>query len=347
MSGVARVPYIGAHTFETAMPHALLPRMARLHRSLVPTPFHHLDALSAYLGANIWCKRDDLTGFGFGGNKTRKLDFLIAEAVAAGATDIITTGGVQSNFCRMTAAYAARERIACHLVLGGAGAAASRGGNLALDALFGAKLSLVETDDWSEWEAEAAAVAQRLRNDDRKPWRLPIGGSTPVGAMGYVHAMLELLGDAARAGLEITDIVHASSSGGTQAGLLAGAALAGWRGRVHGIAVAKSEVQLAGEVRSLRSETLALTDWEGDADAAGAVVSVDERWIGEAYAVPSREGREAQSVFARFEGIVLDDVYTAKAAAALVGMCRAGEFDDDALIVFLHTGGSPQLFAER
>ncbi len=327
------------------MPHALLPRMARLHRSLVPTPFHHLDALSAFLDARIWCKRDDLTGFGFGGNKTRKLDFLIGEAVAAGATDIITTGGVQSNFCRMTAAYAAREHLPCHLVLGGTHAATSRSGNLMLDALFGAKLSLVEGDDWNEWEDAAASLAQALRNHDRKPWHMPIGGSTPVGAMGYVHGMLELLADAEHAGVEITDIVHASSSGGTQAGLLAGAALAGWQGRIHGIAVAKSEAQLADEIRSLRSETLALTEWRGDAGATSPEVMVDERWIGEAYAVPSREGREAQRLFARREGIVLDDVYTAKAAAALVGMCRNGEFDDDATVVFLHTGGSPQLFS--
>lgn len=323
------------------MPQDFLHRFPRLAHSLVPTPFHKLEALSEELGVNICCKRDDLTGFGFGGNKTRKLDFLVAEALSLHATDLVATGGVQSNFCRMAAAYASREGLPCHLVLGGLGAEAARGGNLLLDRLYGARLHFVDSDDWADWEAEAERVSQQLRNMERSPFRIPIGGSTPVGALGYALAFREILDDASRLGVTVGAIVHACSSGGTQAGLLAGRAQAAWTGAVRGIGVAKTGAQLAGDVLTLARATATLLD----ADVHEGDVHVDDRWAGDAYGTPTREGREAQHLFARLEGLVLDDVYTAKAAAGLIGMCRAGDFTPADTVVFLHTGGSPHVFA--
>ncbi|MBL0175114.1 MAG: pyridoxal-phosphate dependent enzyme [Ignavibacteria bacterium] len=310
--------------------------------SLLPTPFHRLPVLSRELGIDLWCKRDDLTGFGFGGNKTRKLDFLLAEAQEQGATDLIAVGGVQSNFCRIAAAYAARAGLRCHLVLGGSDAHRARGGNLALDALFGAELLMVDTDEWTAWEMRASALAAGLAARGLRPYSMPIGGSTPTGALGYAAAMRELLDDAARAGASITTIVHASSSGGTQAGLLAGAAEAGWEGRIIGIEVAKSPEPFRPRVLQLAAAT---AERLGTRAPGADEVVLDPRWIGEAYATPSPAGREAQQLFARREGIVLDDVYTAKAAAGLIGLAKQGELARNETVVFLHTGGSPQFFS--
>jgi D-cysteine desulfhydrase family pyridoxal phosphate-dependent enzyme len=312
-----------------------------LGHSLLPTPFHRLEALSRELGASLWCKRDDLTGFGFGGNKTRKLDYLVAEAKAAGATDLVAVGGVQSNFCRMAAAYAARERLACTLVLGASAERARTGGNLLLDALFGARIVSVASDDWDAWEEAARALEARLRAEGRVPYHLPVGGSTPTGALGYAAAMSELLADADRAGVRLGTLVHATSSAGTQAGLLAGRALTGWGGRIIGVAVAKSEAQLRAETEALAQETAARIGARIDSSD----VHVDARQIGAGYAVPTAAGHEAQHLFARLEGIVLDEVYTAKAAAGLVAMLRADEVATDAAVVFLHTGGAAELFS--
>lgn len=312
-----------------------------LSLSLLPTPFHRLERLSEHLGVDIWCKRDDLTGFGAGGNKTRKLDYLFADALDRKATDVIAVGGVQSNFCRMACAYAARLKMRCHLVLGGQQAAQTSTGNVLLDQLFGASIYRVSSDDWFEWERQSQELEDELNNAGAETYRLLIGGSTPLGALGYVNAMQELLDDARNASIAISRIVHASSSGGTQAGLLVGAARESWKGRIHGIGVAKSMGELADDIQRLAMETAKLAGVEfGDAS-----VHVDTRWIGPAYATPSPEGKEAQQLFARLEGIVLDDVYTSKAAAGLIGMCRMNEIGSRESVVFLHTGGSPQLFA--
>ncbi len=309
-------------------------------RSLLPTPFHRLERLSEYLGADVYCKRDDLTGFGFGGNKTRKLDYLVSEALRRNATDLIAVGAVQSNFCRMAAAYASASGLNCHLVLGGKEPPAYTG-NLLLDALFGAELYFVESDRWDDWEYKAAETENTLRNEGRRPYRMPIGGSTPTGARGYVAAFGEILRDAGDANVEISEIVHASSSGGTQAGLVVGQVRHEWKGRVIGVSVAWPADVLRGIVVRLARETAVAAGGEIDEPP----VLVDDRWIGEGYAIPTAEGSEAQRLFARLEGIILDDVYTAKAAAALIGRCRAGEIGKGGVVVFLHTGGSPGLFA--
>jgi 1-aminocyclopropane-1-carboxylate deaminase/D-cysteine desulfhydrase-like pyridoxal-dependent ACC family enzyme len=312
--------------------------------SILPTPFHRLESLSRELGLDLWCKRDDLSGVAFCGNKTRKLDCLIEEARGQGATDLVAVGGVQSNFCRIAASYAAHEGWPCHLVLGAADAHASRGGNLTLDELFGARVTLLASDDWNAWEHYTSSLAEALQAEGRRPYRLPIGGSTVTGAMGYVAAMHELLADADRIGLSINTIIHASSSGGTQAGLLAGKTMHSWPGRIIGIEVAKASEPLSASVLDLACGVAARI---GAPQPAAGDVLLDARWIGRAYAEPSVEGREAQKLFARREGIVLDDVYTAKAAAGLIGMRRCGEITEGETVVFLHTGGSPQFFSYR
>jgi 1-aminocyclopropane-1-carboxylate deaminase/D-cysteine desulfhydrase-like pyridoxal-dependent ACC family enzyme len=229
-------------------------------------------------------------------------------------------------------------------VLGAADAHRSRGGNLTLDQLFGAQLTLLNSDDWNAWEQCASSLTETLRSKGRQPYRMPIGGSTVTGASGYAAAMDELLADADRHGLSIGTLIHASSSGGTQAGLLAGKARRSWPGRIIGIEVAKATDPLAARVVELAQGVAARI---GASHPDAGDVHLDARWIGEAYAMPSVEGREAQQLFARLEGIVLDDVYTAKAAAGLIGMVRRGEIAEGETVVFLHTGGSPQVFAYR
>ncbi|MBI5646418.1 MAG: pyridoxal-phosphate dependent enzyme [Ignavibacteriae bacterium] len=310
-------------------------------RSILPTPFHRLSALSREFGIELWCKRDDLTGFALGGNKTRKLDMLIEDALKRGATDLIAVGGVQSNFCRLAAAYAAAEGVAAHLVLGGTRLHSRVGGNLLLDEFFGARITRVDSDDWLLWERAAVEKEAGLIAEGRTPYRMPVGGSTPIGAKGYVAGFLEILKDAEAASIEIGAIVHATSSAGTHAGLLVGRALSGWDGRIIAMAVAKSEEQLRNEAAALAGT---LADSLGvDIDPAGLLV--DAGSLGPGYGVPTAEAQEAQLLFALREGILLDDVYTAKAAAGLLRLCREGRLPKDRAVVFLHTGGVPQMFS--
>ncbi|MDH7514325.1 MAG: D-cysteine desulfhydrase family protein [Bacteroidota bacterium] len=315
--------------------------MEPLRFSILPTPFHRLDRLSEMLRVDLWCKRDDMTGFALGGNKTRKLDYLVAEALARGATDLIAVGGTQSNFCRLAAAYASRTGLRVHLILGGTLEHERGGGNLFLAELFGASINRVHSDDWREWESEARALEERLVSEGCIPYRMPIGGSTPTGIRGYTDAFTEILEDARHAGIEIGTIICATSSGGTHAGLLVGKARTRWNGRIIGMAVAKSSGQLREETTSLARATATLFHTVIDEND----VHVDDRYLGPVYAIPTMEGREAQSFFARLEGIVVDDVYTAKAAAGLIALCRERNFPEGKAVVFLHTGGIPYVFS--
>ena len=319
----------------------LLPYLPRVHHSLLPTPLQRLEKLSRILGINLYCKRDDLTGFGFGGNKTRKMDFLIGAARTGGATDLVAPGGVQSNFCRIVAAYAAKEGLGCHLVLGGSEKTNSENGNIRLDRLFGATIHRVYTDEWDEWEAVSARISESLIAEGREPYPLAIGGSTSVGACGYVEAMGEILKDTQERGISIDAILHATSSGGTQAGLIVGKQWLRWPGRIIGIAVAKNSARLEAEIIALARRTAELPGVHVPAD----MVDVDDRFIGSGYAQPTAGAKEAQELFARHEGIVLDNVYTAKAAAGLIAMCRNGQLATGCTVLFLHTGGSPEVFA--
>ena len=312
---------------------------ARLHNSLLPTPVHRLDYLSDEYGVNVYCKRDDLTGFGFGGNKTRKLDFLLAESRNLKCDTLIAIGANQSNFCRMAAAYGVACGMKVHLVLGGK-KPDNPTGNLRLDHLLGVTCHHVDSSDWDRWAEEAEKLETELTSHDKNVYRMPVGGSTPRGALGYVDAFAEILADQSRLGVEFDAIVHASSSAGTQAGLVVGQAIADWPGSVIGISVAKPKDELEKDVLDLARATAAVIDTRVDRVS----ILADDSYVGEGYAIRTSGCEEAVAFFAQRLGIFLDYVYTGKAAAGLIDTLRKGRFDKGANVLFIHTGGNIELF---
>ena len=311
----------------------------RLHNSLVPTPVHKLDWVSDEYGVNIYCKRDDLTGFGFGGNKTRKLDFLLAHALAQGSNTLIAIGANQSNFCRVAASYGVWGGMEVHLVLGGA-RCDNPTGNLRLDHLLGVTCHHVDSSDWDNWACKAEKLEKKLTAQGKKVYRMPVGGSTPCGALGYVDAFSEILADQSRLGAEFDAVIHASSSAGTQAGLVVGQAISGWNGQIIGVSVAKPQAELQQDVLDLARATAAQIDAVVDPSS----IIVDGGYIGQGYAARTAGCREAVAMFARRFGIFLDYVYTGKAAAALIDYLRKGRFAQGANVLFIHTGGNIELF---
>lgn len=311
----------------------------RLHNSLLPTPVHRLDWLSHEYSVNVYCKRDDLTGFGFGGNKTRKLDFLLAEACDQDCDTLIAIGANQSNFCRMAAAYGVACDLNVHLVLGGK-QPANPTGNLRLDHLLGVTCHHVDSSDWDMWTEEAEKLETELTSQGKTIYRMPIGGSTPRGALGYVDAFAEIMADQSRLGVEFDAIMYASSSAGTQAGLVVGQAIANWSGNIIGISVAKPQDEIKKDVLNLATATGA----ELDTRVAPSSIIVDDSYIGEGYAIRTPGCEEAVALFARKMGIFLDYVYTGKAAAGLIDTLRKGRFDKGANVLFIHTGGNIELF---
>ena len=311
----------------------------RLHHSLLPTPVHRLDCLSDEYGVNVYCKRDDLTGFGFGGNKTRKLDFLLAEARELDCDTLIAIGANQSNFCRMAAAYGVAEGMEVHLVLGGE-EPASPTGNLRLDHLLGVTCHHVDSTDWDRWAEQAEQLETELASQGRTVYRMPVGGSTPRGALGYVDAFAEIIADQSRLGVEFDAIIHASSSAGTQAGLVVGKAMADWRGSIIGMSVAKPQAELHKDVLDLARATAD----ELNAQVDPASIIVDDSYVGEGYAIRTPGCEEAVALFAQRLGIFLDYVYTGKAAAGLIDYLRMDRFDNNANVLFIHTGGNIELF---
>ena len=309
--------------------------------AMLPTPIHRLDRLSAQLNADIWIVRDDMTGIAFGGNKVRKLEFLLAEARKSGCDTILTTGANQSNHCRLTTACCARLGMEVHLVLSGA-KPAKPSGNLLLDTLMGAKIHHVDSKDWSEWNRQLLARAEQLRAEGRKPFAIPVGGSVPTGALGYVSGAIEMRDGLRKLGIEPQAVYLATSSAGTQAGLITGTLALGWDLPVIGIAVAKDEPTLRAEVADLARGTAALLGT--GADGIDAAVHVDAGYIGAAYAERTAGGCEAVELMARAEGLFLDYVYTGKAMAGLIDHIRTGRLRKDKPVLFLHTGGNVELF---
>ena len=304
-----------------------------------PTPVEEMTRLRAALGGGprLLVKRDDAIPFGFGGNKVRKLALVAARARAEGALTLVTTGGVQSNHCRATAATAARLGLACHLVLNGERPRAPRA-NALLCELFGASAEYVATRD-----ERAPAVAQavlRLAAQGQRPFAIPLGASTPLGALAFARAMDELLAQ----GVEPSVIVHATSSGGTQAGLLAGATLLGRSTRIVGVSADATVEELAPAVLGLAQAALEAAGVSGDTLDAGAVL-VDDTFVGDGYGIPSAASRETALLAARSEALLVDHTYTAKALAAVVAGVRAGRFGRDDTVLFWHTGGQVGLFA--
>ncbi len=321
------------------MPHPwhALPRLDLAAR---PTPVQPLPRLAAVLPGRLelWVKRDDLTGLAFGGNKTRKLEYLLADAQAQAADVVVTAGATQSNHCRQTAAAAARLGLDAVLVLAGEPQdPAQAGGNLALDALFGARL--VWTDRAHRDQALRDTVA-RLQAQGRRPYLIPYGGSNALGATAYAAALAELLAQMQPAP-EV--IVLASSSGGTQAGLVAGARALGYPGRIIGISVDEPAAVLRKRVADLANQTLAL--WGQPATVRADEVEVEDRWAEPGYGVFTPAEAEAIRLAARREGLLVDPVYTGRGLAGLLGLARAEAFPPATRVLFWHTGGTPALFA--
>jgi len=313
----------------------------KLSLSILPTPCHRLDFLSEKYGVDIYCKRDDMTGFGFGGNKSRKLEFLIGEAREHDCDTLVTSGGTQSNFCRLTAAAGAVNEMSVHLILGG-GRPAEATGNVFLDKMLGAQIHYVVSTDWNDWEAKSKKIASDLAGKGRKVFRIPIGGSVPVGVAGYTAAFLEIMKDQTRLNTSFDQIIHASGSGGTQAGLVAGKELTGWPGRISGISVAMDKETLEKRVFELALKTASLLGGRVNRKS----VQVDDGFIGDGYAIRTTGSEKAIELFARREGIFLDHVYTGKAANALLDWLEKGALSGQR-VLFIHTGGQVELFAKN
>lgn len=290
-------------------------------------------------GPELWIKRDDQTGLAGGGNKTRKLEYLVAAARAQGCDHLITTGAPQSNHCRQTAAAAARSGMGCSLVLRGDPPAALNG-NLLLDRLLGAHIY------WTGERPAAEVIAEVKRQQTalgRTPYVIPVGGSNVVGATAYVQAMLELQTQLDAARLNVDFIVFATSSGGTQAGLVLGAHVAGFSGKVLGISVDHPADTVRTGVASLITATA--THLGLRSPSLAHAVEVNDEYAEPGYAVLTEIEREAIMLTAQQEGILLDPVYTGRAMGALIDLIRWGAFTRRQRVLFWHTGGMPALFA--
>jgi len=310
-----------------------LPRVAFAH---LPTAVEAMPRLSAHLGgAHLWVKRDDQTGIAFGGNKTRKLEFLLAEAQSHGARSLITWGARRGNHCRQTAAAAARNGFECTVVLRGAPAELFTG-NLLLDHLLGAEVVWAGDRDPG---VVAKEIFDNAWDDGRRPYLIPYGGSSPIGAAAYAAAMAEFLGQ----GVSVDRIVLASSSGGTQSGLMVGARLYGFEGRITGISVDQPASALRQQIASLATETSAVLGQATSFDPAQ--INVNDQFLGGGYAVIGELEITAIRTFARSEGLILDPVYTGRAAGAMLELIRTRDIDLDERVLFWHTGGTPAIFA--
>jgi len=323
-----------------------LARFPRRRYTPYQTPIEPLEHLSAYLGGpNLFIKRDDQLGLTAGGNKTRKLEFLVADALAQGADTLITTGAVQSNHCRLTLAAAVHEGLKCRLVLEqrvpGSYDPEASGNNFLYRLLQVERITVVDagTDLMAAMRKEADALAE----EGRTGYVIPGGGSTPLGALGYVACAEELLAQTFDTGLRLDHIVTASGSGGTHAGMVAGVWGASADIPVTGISVRAEKTAQEQRIHDLAGRTAQLAG-VGAAVPVEAVSVLDD-YVGPGYSLPTDAMIEAVKLFASLEGILLDPVYTGKAAAGLIDLVRRGRFQPDDNVLFLHTGGSPALYA--
>jgi L-cysteate sulfo-lyase len=315
----------------------------RASLALLPTPIEPLLRLSAHLGGpRLHVKRDDLTGLGLGGNKLRKLEFLLGEAIAQGADSVLTVGALQSNHARQTAAACARLGLDCELILrrgSHASDAYLNSGNMLLDRLFGARIHLLQAHE--SREVHMAARAEALRGEGRRPYCIPVGGSCGMGNLGYAVCAQEILSQSEELDVKFDAVVVATGSGGTQGGLVAG--MRRLQGiPVIGVAVEGNRREQEALAMGQASETLRLLGME--AADLGNDVSVMDEFVGPGYARPSESMREAVSLAARFEGLVLDPVYTGKAFAGLIELASSGRYGKKQALLFVHTGGVPGLF---
>ncbi len=304
--------------------------------------------LSAALGgAQLWVKRDDLTGLATGGNKTRKLEYLLAEALRLGADTVITPGAVQSNHARQTAAAAAKLGLRCEILMESALADADadyeHSGNVLIDRLCGARLNAYPKD--TDMDAALAQLTLERRAAGARPYAIPVGGSNARGALGYVRCAKELVEQSRALDMRIDLVVHASGSAGTQAGLLAGFALLEADIPVLGICVSRSAAEQEEKVLTLTRDTLELLGIDRPVPRERSRANGD--YVGDGYGVPTQAMVAAVALTARSEGLLLDPVYSGKAMAGLIDLTKKGAIEDEGNVVFLHTGGEVGLFAYR
>ncbi len=335
--------------------HSALNEQPRVALAHTPTPLEPLDRLSEALGGpRLWAKRDDCTGLGTGGNKTRKLEYLLGRALEEQADTVITFGAVQSNHARQTAAACARIGLPCHLILARKvpwqDPTYERLGNVLLDRMFGAELHLVDPD---QLKPTYKALLNDLDRQGRKPYVIPTGGSNGTGALGYVRCALELDQQLREQGVQPAEVLHATSSAGTQGGLLAGFHLIASEAddgnktphvRVQGINVSEPPEAVDGlraTIAGLATDALTLLG-AGEA-LPEAQIHIDSDYLGEGYGLPTPETLDTLKTVASLEGILLDPVYSGKAMSGLIGRLRAGHYDQAADLVFLHTGGAASL----
>ncbi len=317
-------------------------RFERLYSFPRPTPLEELPNLRKAVGCKprIFVKRDDTTTVGLGGNKIRKLDFVMAEAKRVNADVIITTAGVQSNHCRQTLALARKLGMECHLVLTGEEPAV-RQGNLLLFTIMGAHLHFIGEEGSPSEKMEQ--IADELSVNGRRPFVIPIGASTPLGALGYIESVMEVREQSRQLGVEFGYAFLASGSSGTQAGAIIGAREFYPALKIHGISVGRDTETQSANIASLVNESYKFLGMDKSIDVS--TVIVHDKYFGEKYGVATPECIEAIKLLGRTEGIVLDPVYTGKAMAGMLDIIRRNLVDDAEAVLFFHTGGSPAVFA--
>ena len=311
----------------------------KLSLGVYPTPFYKLESISAKYGRSIWIKRDDLCGVALGGNKVRKLSYLLADAQAQGCDTVLTTGGAQSNHAMLTAACASHLGMQCTLLLKQRGVTEQRG-NLILNRIYGADVRFVDTDRYDDIYAEIARLTEELAKDGHKSYYIPCGGSNSLGALGYVNCIRELAEDVKASNVRVGYIVSATGSGGTTAGLVLGAKLYFPGVPVFGMGVDDDPFEEIAP--AIAAESAAMLDCPFDLKPEEFRMVYH---LGQGYAIPNPEDTPYIEELARSEGILLDPVYTGKAWAGMLKRLEAGEFSGEGDIVFVHTGGAAALFA--
>ena len=297
--------------------------LPKIKLGVYPTPFYRLENISRIYNRDIWIKRDDLCGVALGGNKVRKLEYLLADAQKQGCDTVFTTGGAQSNHAMLTAACAARLGLRCVLILKKRGVT-DRKGNLVLDDIFGAQVEFMDTDSYEDIYAEMRKRCEVLASQGHKGYIIPVGGSTALGSIGYAECVRELAEQAKEAGIEISHVASATGSGGTTAGLVLGTSLFLPQAKATGLGVDTDPFEEI--VSELVKEAAGLVGQPG-------------------YAIPNAEDTPYIEELARQEGILLDPVYTGKAWAKFLMLVKEGYFDGQEHIAFVHTGGAAALFA--
>ncbi|MFX0107587.1 MAG: 1-aminocyclopropane-1-carboxylate deaminase/D-cysteine desulfhydrase [Candidatus Hodarchaeota archaeon] len=320
----------------------MLDILPRIRLANLPTPLKPMKNLANSLGLNnLWVKRDDLTGLSFGGNKTRKLEYVVGDAIDKGADTLVTAGAVQSNHCRQTAAIAANVGMRCILLLAGE-EPKEYSGNLLLDKLFGAEIQFFPDDRFEDLDSRLNSIMETLEDLGLHPYGMPPGAFMPVGCLGYIQGMVELKEQCDEVGFHPERILVATGTGGTLAGMIIGAKLAGIEADIIGVSVLRDSETVFNRIGEMISRIF--DEYPALIDKFEPEIIVDDRFIGEGYGIADNAVKSAIQMFAKMEGILLDPVYTGKAGVALLRMALAGEVSSDTPTLFWHTGGSPALF---